>query len=190
MKRFHTLALFAALSALVTGGPVRAQEITHPPTGSFAFEEVLVLAGPPEAVFDAITGDVSGWWDHHFSEKPVAFYIEPRPGGAFMEIFDEAGNGVRHGEVTFAQRGRMLRFEGPLGLTGTAFHGVYTYELEAVGDSTRLKLSVRGAGQMEENIPGIVRRVWRHFLFERFKPWYESGGHLRRGRAPGAQPDD
>ncbi len=56
---------------------------------------------------------------------------------------------------------------------------VHTIAFEAVGDSTRLALTVRGAGQLEEGWKGAVARVWWHFLVERFKPFVESGRHLR-----------
>lgn len=31
--------------------------------------------------YDAIRGDISGWWDHSISEKPYRLYIEAKPGG-------------------------------------------------------------------------------------------------------------
>ncbi len=147
----------------------------------FAFQQQVTLPGKPEIIYDAITGDISGWWDHSFSDKPAKFYIEPKPGGGFYEIFDASGDGVLHATVTFAQRGKLLRFEGPLGLTGTAFSGVYSYNFAPVGtDSTRLVLDVHGAGEVAEGIPAIVESVWRHFLVERFKPYVEAGKHLKK----------
>ena len=86
--------------------------------GAFAFEIITVLPGPPETVYDAITGDLSGWWDHTFSEKPARFYLEAKPGGGFWELFDDEGNGVLHATVIYAHRPHLLRFDGPLGLSG------------------------------------------------------------------------
>ncbi len=62
----------------------------------FSFEKEIVLPGTPESVYDAITGDISGWWDHSFSDKPYKLYIEAKPGGGFYEIFNEKGDGVKH----------------------------------------------------------------------------------------------
>jgi hypothetical protein len=54
---------------------------------------------------------------------------------------------------------------------------VTTYEFSAVGaDSTMLKLTVHGAGEVPEGIPAIVEGVWHHFLFERFRPFIEEEG--------------
>ena len=148
---------------------------------AFEVNHELVLPGTPEEVFDAVTGDISGWWDHTISENAVRLFIEPRAGGGFWEIFDDDGNGVRHAEVTLAWRGKLLRFEGPLGLTGNAIHMVHTYEFSQVAESdapmTRLVLTVRASGQMEEGWAKVVDDVWAHFLFEQLKPWVEGGGH-------------
>jgi hypothetical protein len=143
--------------------------------GTFSFEHQLTLPGVPERIYDAISGDISGWWDHSFSGSPAKLYIEPRPGGGFYEIFDDSSNGVLHATVIYADRGKLLRFDGPLGLSGRALQLVCTYEFEAAGqDSTLLKLSVHGSGEIEESMPGVIRQVWHHFLFERFKPYVES----------------
>ena len=146
----------------------------------FAFDKQVTLPGTPVQIFDAATGDISGWWDHSFSENPKKFFIEAKPGGGFLEIFDEEGNGVLHATVIFAHRGKMIRFDGPLGLTGRAVQIVTTYEFSEVGkDSTLMKVSVHGSGEMEEGMPAIVEKVWEHFIFERFKPYIESGKNLK-----------
>lgn len=144
----------------------------------FSFEKEVTLPGTPEIIFDAVTGDISGWWDHHMSENPKEFYIEPIPGGGFWEIFDDEGNGVLHARVIYADRGKVLRFDGPLGLSGQAIQVVTTYQFEPIGnDSTLFKVSVHAAGEVAEGIPSIVEKVWEHFIFEQLKPYIESGKH-------------
>lgn len=145
----------------------------------FSFDKQVTLPGTPEMIFDAVTGDISGWWDHSMSENPEEFYIEPVPGGGFWEIFDDEGNGVLHATVIYADRGKILRFDGPLGLSGKAIQIVTTYQFDAVGnDSTSFKVSVHGAGEVDEGIPAIVESVWNHFIFEQLKPYIESGKYL------------
>ena len=51
--------------------------------GIFSFTKKVSLPGTPEVIFDAATGDVSGWWDHSVSKNPLELYIEPIPGGGF-----------------------------------------------------------------------------------------------------------
>jgi len=163
----------------IAGSGIAAAESQELRAGAFAVRHELVLPGTPEVIYDAITGDISGWWDHSFSGKPAKFFIEPKPGGCFCEIFDASGDGVKHAEVIIAQRGKLLRFDGPLGLSGKAIQFVHTYEFTPVGaDSTRLEISLRASGEYEEAWPATLDRVWHHFLFEQFKPYVEAGKHL------------
>ena len=150
-------------------------------TGAFTVQHSITLPGKPETIYDAITGDISGWWDHSFSESPKRFFIDARPGGGFWEYFDEGKNGVQHATVIYAHRGKRLRFEGPLGLSGNAITCVTSYDFAPVaGDSTRLDVSVHCAGEYDEKWPPLVDQVWRHFIVERFKPYVESGRHLKK----------
>lgn len=175
-------AAFLLLPATLPAGVVAAQqpaaEIERPEMGAFAFEHVVTLPGSPAEIYDAVTGDISGWWDHSLSGDPARFYVEAWPGGRFMEVFEEGSrDGAVHATVTVARRPDLLRMEGPLGLTGYAVRGVYTYRLEPVGDSTRLTLTTRMAGEMADGWPAAVERAWRHFLFEGLAPYVNAGRH-------------
>jgi hypothetical protein len=165
-------------SALAAGLPcTTAAAVADLPTGSFGFEFGVTLPGTPTEIYDTVTGDISAWWDHTMSEHPARLEIEPRPGGGFWEIFDASGDGVRHAVVTYAKRGEVLRFEGPLGLTGHALQMVTTYHLAAVGaDSTLLTLEVKAAGEADPRWPALVEQTWRHFIFERLQPYVAAGG--------------
>ena len=55
---------------------------------TFSFEMNFSYPGDPVFVYDHLTGDISDWWDHSFSEKPYKLFIEARPGGGFYEIFE------------------------------------------------------------------------------------------------------
>ncbi len=169
-----------ALALAAAAAPAAAQ-VAELRGGAFSTTVEVTLPGAPETIYDAITGDLTPWWDHKFSENPARFVLEPKPGGGFWEIFDASGDGVRHAVVIYAQRGKLLRFDGPLGLSGRAVQMVTTYSFETAGaDSTKLSVQVHVAGEIDDELPGTVHAVWRHFIVERFKPYIESGGHLRR----------
>jgi hypothetical protein len=141
---------------------------------TFQFEMNFSYPGDPVFVYDHLTGDVSDWWDHSFSEKPYRLFIDARPGGGFYEIFDESGDGAKHASVIYAERGKMLRMEGPLGLSGHAVTLVCTYTLQSnEKNSTVLTLNVNGAGEYPDETPDLVRQVWEHFLWEQFKPYID-----------------
>lgn len=173
MSRVLGLCAVLLLASAAVGA-----EVKQLPAGAFSFEQTVRLPGTPDVIFGAITGDIGGWWDHSFAEHPKKFYLEPKVGGCFCEYFDDAGNGVRHAVVTYVDRPKILRFEGPLGLAGNAIQMVCTYSFEPLGsDSTTLKLQVQAAGHVEPQWPDVVVKVWNHFLVERFKPYVEAGKH-------------
>jgi uncharacterized protein YndB with AHSA1/START domain len=153
--------------------------------GGFTLEQDIVLPGSPVEVYDAVTGDISPWWDHHFSEKPKKFYIDARPGGGFLEIFNDSGDGVLHATVTYVERGKRLRYYGPLGFAGRVANFAVTYDLAPDAAGTRLHLTVYLAGQVPEGVEQQVDGVWHHFLFERLKPYLESPEYKKR-KASGA----
>ncbi len=118
-KSAHLVLMILLQAGILTSCKVEATgEDEKKEYGVFSFEKELTLPGSPEVIYHAITGDISGWWDHSFSSSPAKFYIEPRPGGGFYEIIDESGDGVLHATVIYAQRGKLLRFDGPLGFSG------------------------------------------------------------------------
>jgi hypothetical protein len=178
--RRGAVAVAASIAVFLSAG-TGAAEVHEVPTGAFVVEHSVTLPGDPATIYDAITGDISGWWDHSFSKKPQRFFIEAKPGGGFWEYFDDRGNGVRHATVIYADRGKLLRFKGPLGLSGNAITCVTTYSFTPVGsDSTQLDVTAHCAGEYQDTWPAVVDGVWRHFIIERFKPYVEAGKHLER----------
>lgn len=167
--------LFAVLAAgLLTATAALAQPAAVP-VGGFHFELEAPVPGSPEAAFAAWTGETLSWWDHRFSEHPAKLYFDTKPGGGFWEIFDAAGHGVQHAVVNYVDPPKMLRFTGPLGLSGHALEMVHTVTFTAEeGGRTRIKLSVNGAGELEPAWPQIIEKTWRHFLLERFVPYMEA----------------
>lgn len=174
--KLHVLMI---LVVLVTMTGVSHSKVTYKSDTAFSIEREVILPLTPTEAYDVMTGDISGWWDHKFSEAPTQFFIDPKPGGGFYEIFDDGGDGVLHGTVIYAQRGKLLRFEGPLGFSGKAVNLVMTYAYEADEAGTRVKLTVNAAGRIEEGWAEAVDRLWYHFLIEQLKPYVESGRYRK-----------
>jgi len=172
---FLILTLFVVVLPCVLHGETKDLK-----TGAFQVQHELLLPASPEAVYDAVTGDISGWWDHSFSQHPKRMYIEAKPGGGFWEIFNDAGDGVLHATVIVAERGKMIRFTGPLGLSGQAVNMVTTYEFFPDPAGTKLRLTCNVAGQIEEGEEKAVDAVWHHFLVDRLKPYIESGAYRKK----------
>lgn len=172
MNKFGGFLIGAIVLALFIYFRVQKFSDNNSDFAGFMLKNEIMLPGTPNRIYDAVTGDISAWWDQSFSESPRKLYIEARPGGGFYEIFDESGDGVLHATVTAAQRGRLLRFEGPLGFAGYAIDMVTTYDFEPQGaDSTRLKVTVRASGEIQDGWQQVVNQAWRHFLFENLLPY-------------------
>jgi hypothetical protein len=167
---------------LVSAPTLLRSETKELKTGAFQVQQELILPASPADVYDAATGDISGWWDHSFSEHPKKLYIEAKPGGGFYEIFDDAGNGALHATVIYADRGKSIRFTGPLGLSGQAVNMVTTYDFLPDPAGTKLRVTCDVSGEIADGQDKIVDAVWHHFLFERLKPYIESGAYKTKTR--------
>ena len=78
----NVLLVSLCLAVLLVSAPSRLQSETKElKTGGFQVQQELLLPASPEDVYDAATGDISGWWDHSFSAHPKKLYIEAKPGG-------------------------------------------------------------------------------------------------------------
>lgn len=180
--RTYILLLMVILNAC-TNSPQKTKPDTSSQNlnGTFSFTKTHKFAVPPIVLYDAITGGISPWWDHTFSEKPHKLYIEAKPGGGFYEIFTPYGDGVKHADVIYAHRGKLLRMDGPLVLSGKAIQLVSTYHFTPIGnDSTLFQLEVHGAGELANALPSTVEKVWEHFIFKRFVPYIESGKYKHK----------
>lgn len=156
--------------------------------GGYSVELEVILPVSPNVAYDAATGDIGAWWDHSFSQHPKRLYIEAKPGGGFYEIFDDSGNGVLHAVVNYADRGKLLRFTGPLGFSGNALDAVTTYEFKPEGSGTRLRISVNMVGQISNEDAQAADQVWHHFA-DRLKAYIESGDYLKKAVPVTAQAD-
>src|SRR5579863_5216186 len=130
MRSLKNLSAILLIITPITLASVARAEVKLLAYGGYSVELEVILPVSPNVSYDAATGDIGGWWDHHFSEHPKRLYIEAKPGGGFYEIFDDSGNGVQHAIVIYAERGKRLRITGPLGFSGNALDAVITYEFK------------------------------------------------------------
>ena len=185
MKSSQTAILFITIASIITIGSAQA-EVKLLAYGGYSVELEVILPVSPNVAYDAATGDIGAWWDHSFSKNPKRLYIEAKPGGGFYEIFDDSGNGVQHAVVIYAERGKLLRFTGPLGFSGNALDAVITYEFKPEGSGTRLHIIVNMMGQMSMEDAQAADQVWHHFA-DRLKAYIESGDYLKKAVPVSAQ---
>jgi len=184
-KTWSSVLLISILAVINLGSAAQA-EVKLLAYGGYSVETEVILPVSPNVAYDAATGDIGAWWDHSFSKNPKRLYIEAKPGGGFYEIFDDSGNGALHAVVNYAERGKLLRFTGPLGLSGNALDAVITYEFKPEGSGTRLHILVNMVGQISNEDAQAVDQVWHHFA-DRLKAYIESGDYLKKAVPVSAQ---
>jgi len=168
MRRF-LLPLAFALSACGSTPPAVSPPREPAPSPAKASPIVADLsvdvALAPGDAYRVFTDEIHLWWDHHFKEHPYHLRMEARPGGRFVELFDGEGNGAEHARVIVAEAGKMLRFVGPMGLSGKAVEFVHTLSFDPIeGKGTRVSLHLEVIGDLDEETRAVVRQVWEHFL--------------------------
>ncbi|MEO1037930.1 MAG: SRPBCC domain-containing protein [Pseudomonadota bacterium] len=156
----------------------------------FRASVVVNIAAEPQVVFEAATGDITGWWDHSFALQPAELVIEPRFGGRFYErSSDGLDDGALHATVIYVDAPNALRLHGPLGLSGRAVDMVSSWTLEPRDGGTRFTVDLSINGEVDAQLAGVVRSVWVHFIEGRLKPYVEAGCHLAPDRScPAFQP--
>lgn len=105
------LALIAAIAA--PAASARA-EVTRSQADGFVSTHRLVIAAPPDKVWDTIATPAL-WWskDHSYSGNAANLSWDTRPGGCWCEKW--AGGAVEHGRTLYAVRGQALRLSGAFG---------------------------------------------------------------------------
>ena len=170
------------IAALLTAGALALQEggvEAFQPQG-FSTTFSVEIAAPPETVFDAATGDITGWWDHSFALDPAELVIEPRLGGRFYERLREGSeDGALHATVIYVDAPTALRLHGPLGLSGRSIDLVASWQLSPVGDdATEFQVQLNMTGQLDADTAQLVLATWQHFIIGRLKPYVEAGCYL------------
>jgi uncharacterized protein YndB with AHSA1/START domain len=107
------------------------------------------VAVEPDIAFEIFTLEIGRWWrpgpiNWNYSDRAVGMRIEPRVGGRWIEVHDEAtGEGFEHGRVLVWEPGRrlVLRYEDRgHDIDGTEVEVVF----DAIDGGTRVTLTHRG----------------------------------------------
>jgi DNA-binding transcriptional ArsR family regulator/uncharacterized protein YndB with AHSA1/START domain len=143
----------------------------------------IEIAGPPGAVFAALTNDIGGWWGPPFvTARATSLALEPLLGGLFSERWDNGGHVIA--SVTGLAQDEHLQLTG-------SFHlgigvGVATFDLAESGTSTLLQFSFRAIGVADAAAAEDMSRGWAELVGTRLKGLVETGTRL--GMDPGEPP--
>jgi len=149
------------------------------PTVDIALD--IEIAGPPAAVFAALTTDVGGWWGHPFvTTRATSLALDPRLGGLFTERWENGGQVIA--AVTGWGQDEHLQLTG-------SFHmaigvGVAAFDLAKSGGGTLLRFSFRAVGVMDAAAAEGMSHGWAELVGTRLKALVETGARL------GIDPDE
>jgi DNA-binding transcriptional ArsR family regulator/uncharacterized protein YndB with AHSA1/START domain len=141
----------------------------------------IEIAGPPAAVFAALTKDVGGWWGHPFvTARATSLALDPRLGGLFTERWDNGGQVIA--SVTGWAQDEHLQLTG-------SFHmgvgvGVAAFDLAESSAGTLVRFSFRAIGVMDAEVAGAMSRAWAELVSTRLKGLVETRTRL------GIDPDE
>jgi len=179
MCRMMSPALLLAIGLLMIPGGLARADVTDSSATGFTSQNSVSIMSPRDSVYSIAVGRIASWWDpeHTWSGSSGNLSIEDMAGGLFREDLDGGGS-VVHLTVVFADRGRLLRFQGGLGpLQSMAVTGSLTWEFATVSGSTHLTWTYAVTGYAPGGIAvlaGPVDGVLRHQL-QRLKRYIESG---------------
>lgn len=154
------------------------------PMGSMHIEQEVIIEAAPEAVFEAMTADVSAWWGRPYvhSDEARALVLEPRVGGRFFEDWGD-GEGALYATVTAFQAPLMLGLVGPFGMDGLC-HNRIDLTLEPCPEGTAVKLSHKGMGEIADERREQYTAGWGDLLGSRLRALAEQGERMGLGHEP------
>lgn len=116
----------------------------------------ITIAAPREKVFDGLLR-IGSWWPHRFRDGSAVVF-EPRVGGRFYE--DWGGDtGALYGTVVKLSRPDHLAIDGLMGMSGPVA-AVWMLDLVDDGDSTVVKFSHRGFGDIDDDTRAAYSQGW------------------------------
>ncbi|HEU0130102.1 MAG TPA: metalloregulator ArsR/SmtB family transcription factor [Mycobacteriales bacterium] len=128
----------------------------EPMNGTLDVATDVTIDAPREKVWDAVLR-MGEWWPHRAREGTPAV-LEPFAGGRFFEDWGD-GAGVLYGTVTRLCPPDRIVVTGPMGIRGPVV-GVWTLELVAEGDATRLLGTHRAFGDVDEETRQAYTHGW------------------------------
>jgi uncharacterized protein YndB with AHSA1/START domain len=135
------------------------------------------VAADPQTAFEIFTEEIGRWWrpgpiNWNYSDRAVGMRIEPRIGGRWIEVHDEAtGEGFEHGRVLVWEPGArlVLHYED----RGHDIDGTEVeVRFEPVDGGTRVTLEHRGWEKVAADL-GAQKRRSKRWGWANILGWYQ-----------------
>lgn len=134
------------------------------PISSIAIEQQHHIAAPRDVVFNVLTTRMGEWWIHPFRlhDGNARIVVDVRPGGAITEQWDE-DSFATWGMITAHERDLTLEWIGSNGMPG-AVQGIVRFGLEDANGGTRLNLSHRVLGEIDDSTFESYNSGWPQLI--------------------------
>ena len=145
----------------------------------FQFVQNISIAAPPAKAWAALL-DMQGWFQ--FADGHTAkITFDPRLGGLFATESRDGSVTMLHGVVAHLEPNRVLRINGPMGVTHLPINNVMIWELypQAGGKRTLLRFCQRTFGFLTDDIEKNFRGGWSKLL-PQLKALAEQGSQRKR----------
>ena len=131
----------------------------------FQFIQEIPIDAPPAAVWKALL-DVGTWF--RFDDVPdfPTMMLEPRVGGLLTSSNADGSVQMFSGIVAHLEREKLLRINGPMGMTHLPAMNVMIWELQPQqgGRATKLRFCQRAFGyitaDLQKNFKGGWKQLW------------------------------
>ena len=74
----------------------------------------------PEVTWKKAVHEVNVWWRSNLREGSLGVFIEPHLGGRFWQKYDEEGNGVLYGTVSYLNAPKAIHLTNAFGMAGVS----------------------------------------------------------------------
>ena len=124
----------------------------------FQFIQEVKIDAPPAKAWKSLM-DVERWWKFRMFDGKSRLKLEPWAGGRFHEA---GPNGIEalHCFVTYIEPGKLLRMNGPLGMSHLPVNHVFIFELQPSGTGTVLRFCQRSHGLMTPKVKQSFQGGW------------------------------
>jgi uncharacterized protein YndB with AHSA1/START domain/DNA-binding transcriptional ArsR family regulator len=128
-------------------------------TGRLDVVEEITISASRQKVFDGLCA-MGSWWPHRFVDGSLV-HLEAVVGGRFWEEW--SGGGALYATVTRVERPERLECSGPMGIREPVT-GVIAYELEERDGGTRVRVTHRAFGDIDQRTRLSYTQGWREVL--------------------------
>lgn len=138
-------------------------------------DEVSIwIDAPQDIVWQKGLHEVNSWWKSNLHESSLGVFIEPWIGGRFWQKYDEDGNGVLYGTVSYINAPKALHLTNAFGMAGVSVW-TNTWRLFPQNDGTLFQYTNQILSELPERYMSGRYKALTRELLKTLKDYVEQG---------------